>query len=200
MKIFVAVVAALTAFFISISAQEKLTESATGTKDNLSINVDKYLISLTEAGFSGTVLIAKGDQIILHRGYGWTDKQRAVPVSIDSEFWVASISKQFAAAAILKLQEKGKISLTDLITKYFKSVPKDKAAITVHQLLSHTSGIGQNYAADGIINRDDAVWSILQEPLKSVPGEKFNYSNDNYTLLAAIIEVASGQSYESFLR
>jgi CubicO group peptidase (beta-lactamase class C family) len=87
-----------------------------------------------------------------------------------------------------------------LITKYFKSVPKDKAAISIHQLLTHTSGLGQNYAADGIINRDEAVRSILKEPLKSVTGEKFNYSNDNYTLLAAIIEVASGQSYEFFLR
>lgn len=200
MKNFVAVIAALTVFFISISAQEKIAESSTGTKDNLSVNVDKYLISLTKADFSGTVLIAKGDRIILHKGYGWTDKQRTTPVSIDTGFWVASISKQFAAAAILKLEEKKKIGLTDLISEYFKSVPKDKAAITIHQLLTHTSGLGQNYAADGIINRDDAVRAILKEPLKSVTGEKFNYSNDNYTLLAAIIEAASGQSYESFLR
>ncbi len=200
MKFFVAIFAALTVFLISISAQENGDGSATRTKDDLSVSVDKYLKGLTNPDFSGTVLIAKGDRIILHKGYGWTDKQRAASVSIDTGFWVASISKQFTAAAILKLEEKKKIGLTDPITKYFKNVPEDNAAITIHQLLTHTSGIGQNYAADGIVDREDAIRSILKERLKSGVGEKFVYSNDNYTLLAAIVEIASGKSFESFLR
>ncbi len=200
MKFFVAFFAALPVFLIPISAQEKATGSATRTKDDLSVSVDKYLKGLTNPDFSGTVLIARGDRIILHRGYGWMDKQRTAPVSIDTGFWVASISKQFTAAAILKLEEKKKIGLTDPITKFFESVPEDKAAITIQQLLTHTSGIGQNYAADGLVDRDDAVRSILKVPLKSVTGEKLNYSNDNYTLLAAIVEAASGESFESFLR
>jgi hypothetical protein len=76
-KNFVAVIAALTVFFISISAQEKMAESATSTKDDLSVSVDKYLISLTKPIFSGTVLIAKGDRIILHKAMaGRTNKGR----------------------------------------------------------------------------------------------------------------------------
>lgn len=193
MRNFVAVIAALTVLLVSIAAQEKAA-----VEDDLSLKADKYLTRLTD--FSGAVLIARGDRIILHKGYGWTDKQRSAPVSIDTGFWVASISKQFTAAAILKLEEKKKLDLTDPITKYFKSVPADKAAITIHQLLTHTAGIGQNYAADGISDRNEAVRLVLKEPLKSVTGEKFTYSNDNYTLLAAIVEAASGQSYESFLR
>jgi CubicO group peptidase (beta-lactamase class C family) len=199
MKRLVAVIALLAAFSVCLSAQTIGDKTANRVKDNLSGDVDKYLQNLTESGFSGSVLIAIGDEILLHKGYGWIDKKRTVPISIDTEFWVASVTKQFTAAAVLKLEEKGKINVQDSITKYFKNVPADKAGVTIHQLLTHTSGIGQNYAADGIVNREDAVKSILKAALKNPPGERFNYSNDNYTLLAAIIESASGQTYESFL-
>lgn len=200
MRHFIVAAAALTVLLTHTFAQEGITGPASGVRKNLSEDIDKYLLSATSLGFSGSALIAKDDKVLLHKGYGRINKQKAVPITVDTRFWVASVSKQFTAAAVLKLEQEGKIGLTDSITKYFRNVPKDKDTITIHQLIIHTSGLGQNYAADGIADRDGAVLAILKEPLKGRPGEKFIYSNDNYTLLAAMIEVASGHTYESFLR
>lgn len=163
--------------------------------------LDQFLDKLPpDAPFSGAVLVAKGEKIIFQKGYGWEDAKRSSRVRVDTRFYIASISKQFAAAAILKLEEQGRLGAKDSISKYFKDAPEDKAQITIHQLLTHTSGMAQNYAADGIVDREAAVKAILKKPLKGSPGEGFRYSNDGYNLLAALVEIASGQSYESYLR
>ncbi|HYP52315.1 MAG TPA: serine hydrolase domain-containing protein [Pyrinomonadaceae bacterium] len=163
--------------------------------------LNKYLgRAAAESGFSGAVLVARGEKILIHGGYGWADLKKTSRVGKDTRFYIASISKQFAAAAVLKLEEQGRLSVRDSIGKFLKDVPADKSAITLHQLLTHTSGLGQNYAADGIADRDAAVRAVLKAPLKSPPGAQFRYSNDGYNLLAAIVEAASGQTYESFLR
>ena len=153
-----------------------------------------------EKGFSGAVLIVKNKKILLNQGYGWANQKSKSRVKNNTKFYIASITKQFTASAILKLQEQGKLSIADSITKFFKDVPPDKQAITIHHLLSHTAGLAQNYAADGIENRDAAIKSILTQSLKNPVGEKFGYTNDDYNLLAAIVEIVSGQTYEKFLR
>ena len=155
---------------------------------------------VVEKGFSGSVLIAKGSKILLNQGYGFADLKKTKQVKSETKFYIASITKQFTASAILKLEEQGKLKTTDLISKYFKDVPPDKSQITIHHLLTHTAGLAQNYTADGIINRDEMVKAVLAEPLKNPIGEKFRYGNDGYSLLAAIVEIASGQSYESFIK
>lgn len=163
--------------------------------------LDRYLVEVSASkGFSGSVLVAKGNKILLNRGYGWANLKKTEKVKSDTKIYIASITKQFTASAILKLEERGKLSVNEPITKFFKDIPSDKSAITIHQLLAHTSGIGQNYSADGVVNRDLAIKAILNGPLKSSIGEKFGYSNDGYSLLAAIIEIASGQTYESFIK
>jgi CubicO group peptidase (beta-lactamase class C family) len=83
---------------------------------------------------------------------------------------------------------------------YFPGVPRDKRAITIHQLLTHTAGLAQNYAADGITDRGDAVRAIVAQPLARKPGGAFGYSNDAYNLIAAIVEVVSGTAYERFVQ
>jgi CubicO group peptidase (beta-lactamase class C family) len=148
---------------------------------------------LDSQGFSGAVLTSDGKTIQLDQGYG-------PGITTHTRFYIASITKQFTAAAILRLEEEGRLSVKDLISRYLKDVPPDKAGITIHHLLTHTSGLAQNYAADGIANRDEAVKALLKVPLKSSPGERFGYSDDGYNLLAVIVEIASRQSYESFLR
>ena len=154
----------------------------------------------SELGFSGVVLVAKGDKIVLHQSCGWADQEKTSKIKLDTKFCIASITKQFTAAAILKLQEQGLLNVNDTIGKFFKNIPGDKTKITLHQLLTHTSGLAQNYAADGILDRDDAIKTILEKPLKNPPGERFGYSNDGYNLLAAIVEIVSGKPYEAFLR
>ena len=162
---------------------------------------DEFLKKLSaEKDFFGAVLIAKGKKILLNQGYGLADLKKSVKVKNDTKFYIASITKQFTAVAILKLQEQGKLSVNDSITTFFKDVPTDKSAITIHHLLTHTAGLAQNYAADGIVNRDEALKAVLAQPLKNPVGEKFGYGNEDYNLLAAIVEIASGQTYENFLR
>jgi CubicO group peptidase (beta-lactamase class C family) len=166
----------------------------------LARRIDQLLLRAADSGFNGSVLVARNARVILQKEYGWADQQRTQPVTMATPFWIASISKQFAAAAVLKLVEQGKVSLEDPITRFFTAVPADKKSITIHQLLTHTAGLQQNYAADGIADRTLAIASILDQPLARPPGESFGYSNDAYTLVAAIVEIAAGQPYESYLR
>jgi len=184
------------------AAQEgRVRETGSRAEERLEAKLDSYLTKATsEVGFSGAVLVARGEGILLHEGYGWADLKKTSPVKAETKFYIASITKQFTAAAVLKLEEMGRLSVRDTISKYLKDVPPDKAGITVHHLLTHTSGLAQNYAADGIDNREEAVRAILRGPLKSSPGELFRYTNDGYNLLAVIVEIASGQTYEAFLR
>jgi CubicO group peptidase (beta-lactamase class C family) len=153
---------------------------------------------LARPGFFGSVLVALGDDVLLHRGYGRDMSGREI--ELDTPFWVASISKQFTAAAILKLRDQGRLSVDDSINRFLIDVPDDKRVVSIRQLLTHTSGLGQNYAADGIIDRAEAVAAILARPLERPPGEGFRYANDNYNLLAAIVEIASGERFEEYLR
>jgi CubicO group peptidase (beta-lactamase class C family) len=169
-------------------------------RGDLAERLDRFLSDEESAGFNGSVLIAEGGRVILHKGYGYADSQRTERVTVTTPFWIASISKQFAAAAVLTLVERGRLSLQDSLARFFPGAPPDKSGITLHQLLTHTAGLAQNYAADGIVARDDAVAAILARPLARPPGEGFGYSNDGYNLIAAIVEVSSGLPYETYVR
>jgi CubicO group peptidase (beta-lactamase class C family) len=189
-------VAMLAAVVGQLAAYSRGTQVvSTGEHDR----INQAMARLVGRGFSGSVLVARHDSVILHEGYGWLDKAHTVRVLPDTKFYVASISKQFAAAAILRLQEQGRLKVGDPINKYLTGVPEDKAAITIHSLLTHTSGLDQAYAADGMTNRDEAVRRILAAPLKGKPGE-FTYTNDGYSLIAAVVEVAAQQPFETYLR
>jgi CubicO group peptidase (beta-lactamase class C family) len=154
---------------------------------------------LADEEFEGSVLVEQRGRVLLHKGYGWIDRAHTRRVEPETPYWVASISKQFTAAAILRLAEEGRLSPEDPIGRYFPSVPEDKQPMTIHQLLTHTAGLRQNYAADGITDRDEAVRAVLKMPLQGPPGGRFSYSNDAYNLLAALVEIASGQAYEEYL-
>ena len=166
----------------------------------LGARIDVFLSRITPFGFSGTVLVAKGDQIVLNKGYGLAIRSQGVPNAADTIFCLGSITKQFTATAILTLEMQEKLKTEDPLSKYFEDVPPDKAGITLHHLLTHSSGlvpdVGGDYQQAG---RDETVRKILALPLESKPGERFAYSNVNYTLLAAVIEKVSGQSYEDYL-
>jgi CubicO group peptidase (beta-lactamase class C family) len=161
--------------------------------------LDSYLKSVEAYGFSGALIVEKDGKIILSKGYGWADRAKNVKNTTDTPFLIASVSKQFTAASILQLEEQGKLKTSDTIDKYLKDVPMDKSQITIHQLLTHSWGVGNNNAAGEENNREKAVRKILAQPFETKPGGKFIYS-EGYTLLAAIVEVVSGQSFESYLK
>ncbi len=151
----------------------------------------------TAKGFSGSILVARGNRLLLHGGFG-TVGSRAV--RRNDRFWISSIAKQFVSAAVLKLADQGKLKLTDPLSLFLSSPPSDKAGITVLQLLSHTSGFGQGYAGENQPNHDMAVSALLGEPLLTAPGVGFNYSNTNFDLATAIVETVAGIAFASFVR
>ena len=163
-------------------------------------SVDEYLSRIVPYGFSGVVLVAKDDRIILNKGYGMAVRAKNIPNTNTTVLNTGSITKQFTAAAIMKLEMQGKLNTSDPITKYFKEVPEDKRNITLHHLLTHTSGIVDAVGDDYVVaKRAETITKILKEPLQFTPGEEFSYANAGYSLLAAVIEIVSGQDYEKFL-
>lgn len=186
---------------ISQVAGAQFVKSTETVKGELGKKLDQRMTDLVEKGFSGQVLVAQKGKIILAKGYGLADREKQLIVTTDTAGPIGSVTKQFTGAAILKLEMQGKLNVNDPITKYLKDVPPDKEGITIHHLLTHTSGIPTTVArCRESTTRDDFVRMAMNSKLESKPGEKYDYSNHGYELLGAIIEVASGQSYEQYLR
>jgi CubicO group peptidase (beta-lactamase class C family) len=185
-------------FFIPVTVGEGYALSP-AVKDDLGERLDNHLSRLAAFGFSGSVLVARDGKVVLNKGYGLADRKNRIPVSTETVFDIASITKQFTAAAILKLEMEGKLKTTDTIGKFFSKVPDDKSSITLHHLLTHTSGLRAVLDGNEGVSRDQFIEGMLATPLNSKPGEKYAYSNAGFTLLAAIVEIVSNQSYENFL-
>jgi len=170
--------------------------------NELKAKIDTYLNSSVNNGYSGSILVAKKGDIILSKGYGWADRNNKILNTPSSVFNIGSVTKQFTAAAILKLVELGKLNLSDKIDVYYKEVPVDKKDITIHQLLTHTSGVSPR---TGGFRYDEAskeqfLKEFLESELQSTPGTKHQYANANYILLADIIEKTAQKDYTSFLK
>ena len=162
--------------------------------------IDAFMSRLERLGFSGAIIVGKDGNVILQKAYGFADPESKRAYTIDTASTVGSITKQFTAAAILALEEEGKLSVSDPITKYFKDVPPDKSAITLHQLLTHSAGfpgaIGDDEEPTG---RDEFIRRAMSRKLPFAPGSAYEYSNVGFSLLAAIIEQITGGSYERYL-
>ena len=165
--------------------------------------------SLTQAvetasggAFWGMVLVAKGGEVVFEKGWGTSDRAGKRPNDARTIFELASTSKQVAATAILRLEQQKKLKASDPITKFFPKAPKDKKAVTVDHLLHHTAGLDPNlgvpYAWKGTL--DAYLEQVLAPPLATSPGTAFAYSNVGYALLAAIVEVVTGASFEAYCR
>jgi CubicO group peptidase (beta-lactamase class C family) len=163
--------------------------------------LDEYLSRLERFGYSGGALVVRGKEVLLMRSYGLADRGRRVPLRTDSVYNLGSITKQFTAAAILTLEMQGKLSVTDPASKYLDGVPADKAAITLHHLLTHSSGLESDFSPSDYdpVGREEYVRRALGSKLLFRPGNGYEYSNAGYSLLAAIVEKVSGQSYETYL-
>ncbi len=162
--------------------------------------IDNYLAELYKIGFDGTVLVVIDNEVKISKGYGFSNKEQQIKNSPATIFDIGSITKQFTAAAILKLEMQGKLSTSDPVLKYFDNVPADKKSITIHDLLRHQSGLPSNVGKDyDSINSEEFLNKVWAAPLRFPVGTSFSYSNIGYSLLAMIIEKVSGQSYESYL-
>lgn len=180
--------------------------SITLSNDSITRKLDDYLTQATKLyQFNGSVLIAKGDSILVAKGYGWSDIQHGTLNSPQTIFQLGSLTKPFTSEIILMLEEKGKLSLHDKLAKFLPGYPNGDQ-ITIENLLDHTSGI-YNYdvaETDTIawtpVSRDTILSTFIHHPLDFKPGSEYRYSNSGYFLLGIIIEKLTGIPYEQTVR
>ena len=175
--------------------------------DELITRIEAYLQPFVEtSNFSGVVCVTRGDQFLFHRGYGKANYEFGIPNIAETRFHIASVSKSFTAAAILLLEERGKLTTSEPLTKFLPDYPNgDK--IQLQHLLTHSSGIPNvnNFPEYDRESRfphtiEQVVALFKDKPLDFEPGSRFRYSNSNYNVLALVIEKVSGRSYEDFLK
>jgi len=170
------------------------------------VTMEAYLGEQHQQGrLNGSVLVRRNGQTVLERAYGTADRAQGRPNTPETVFQIASISKQFTAAAILFLQEAGALSVHDRIQTWAPGRPAGWEAITVHHLLTHTSGIGhwQDLPELSLFEptaREQLLDIVQHHPLKFSPGARWAYSSPAYALLAHIVEEVSGEPYASFLQ
>lgn len=154
-----------------------------------------------------SVAVARGDHMIVDRGEGIADLEWNQPADARSPFRIGSLTKQFTAAAIMKLKEQGKLRLDDSVSKYLPDFDTEGHTVTLRQLLNHTSGIPNYTAQPGFmakqsgleLSEQDVLKSIAGVPFDFAPGSKWAYSNTNYFLLGMIIEKITGRSYADYM-
>lgn len=195
-------------FFLLFAANSLLAQQ-NKVNDSLAIKLEAYLKTEVLSGqFNGSVLVARNGQIILHKGYGFKNYAAGTLNDANTIFPIGSLTKPFTAIVILKLQEEGKLSVNDKLSKY---IPEQTGAdqITIQNLLNHTSGI-YDFSRD-IPENDSALLShpipqqkildaFIHRKLEFKPGTQYSYCNSDYFLLGMIIEKVTGQSYWQVVR
>lgn len=154
--------------------------------------------------WSGVAVAERGGVLVTERTAGMADRDLALPCTAQTRFQIASVSKQLTAAAVLLLASQSQLSLDDRVSRWFGGCPRDWRAMTVHHLLTHTSGLGhwEDFPAVDLYRPIGPAreLSIFQrQPLLSEPGSRYRYSSPGYVLLAWVVEKAGGQPYASFL-
>src|SRR5215475_9617836 len=152
------------------------------------------------------VIVVKEGKVIFRKGYGKANLELGAPIEPDMIFRIGSITKQFTAVSILKLAEEGKLSLDDEVTRFLPDYPTGGKKITIEHLLTHTSGI-KSYTSIpewlGMWRKDLSLSELIalfkDKPMDFAPGESWLYNNSAYVLLGAIIEKASGQTYQDYV-
>jgi CubicO group peptidase (beta-lactamase class C family) len=157
--------------------------------------------------FMGSVLVARGNKILLSKGYGNANLEQNIPNDPDTKFRIGSLTKQFTAALVLLLQQDGKLRIEDPVRKYLPDAPKSWDKITLTELLEHNSGIPEiqsdprfrSWAMSPHTHAEE-IALFKDRPLNFEPGSKHEYSNSNYLVLGAVIEKVTGQDYGTQLR
>jgi CubicO group peptidase (beta-lactamase class C family) len=182
----------LTAIALAIPAHGS---SAQEPGDRFQLVVQPYVDAQM---FMGSVLVVKDGKIIFSKSYGMADVEWDVPNSPTTRFNIASMTKQFTAASILLVEDRGKLRTDDLVKKYLPDAPASWDRITIYHLLTHTSGIPGDAAKYEPGTPDKLVFR--DRPLNFQPGEQWAYTNLGYIVLGYLLERISGQTYEAFVR
>src|SRR5215475_9369850 len=175
---------------------------------NIDSRMDQVVQSyVSNKQFMGSVLVARGDQILLSKGYGSANLEWQIPNTPSTKFRLGSVTKQFTAASILLLEERGKLKVDDPIKKHLPDAPAAWDKMTIFHVLTHTAGIPNftsfpDYPSTEAVptTPEKLVARFRDKPLDFQPGEKWSYSNSGYVLLGYLIEKISGQSYADFVQ
>jgi CubicO group peptidase (beta-lactamase class C family) len=190
-------------------AQSPTPEASVRTEASVAKEIDSYLNSLVaENKLSGAVLVARDGVTIASKAAGIANKATGAPIMLNTKFNLGSMNKMFTAVAIAQLAQSGRLSFNDPISKHLPDYPNKEVAdkVTIHQLLTHTSGMGMYWNEKFIAQREKLLTVaahlplFASDPLLFQPGEKFQYSNAGYMVLGAIIEKVSGQDYYSYVQ
>jgi CubicO group peptidase (beta-lactamase class C family) len=190
----------------AIAAGTFQLNSQTKDETQKAARVDSILTAYTAKNmFNGSVLVAKSGKVLLSKGYGYASFEFGIANKPETKFKLGSVTKQFTAMAIMILEEQGKLSVTDPVSKFIPDYPHGNK-ITIHQLLNHTSGVSSitaNPRFDSIKMFPHTIEEVIacfrSLPLDFEPGSRFQYSNSGYILLSYIIEKTSGVSYGEFV-
>lgn len=159
------------------------------------------MLTLADSGWSGAVIVVRGDSVLLQAGYGMANRERRIPFTAATIAQVGSLTKQFTATAVVDLVRRGQLRLSDSLGALFDGVPTPARGITVDMLLSHRAGLPQDCARDfSPLSKNDLIRVCLAKPLTGVPGKSFSYSNLGYSILGAIIEKTTGETQEAYLQ
>ncbi|MCP4678042.1 MAG: beta-lactamase family protein [Deltaproteobacteria bacterium] len=207
----------LVAFLLSVCADNNIARAETvAQQPSLAISdekldqIDALLTQYTQKKmFSGQILIAEGDHHLLRKDYGYADWDLKTPFDKDAIFRIGSLTKQFTAAAILRLEEQGQLSTDDPLSKFIPELSPailgyKGAPVRLHHLLTHTSGIPSASFGNTLGNREipftNVTEALLEKSLSRAPGSEYHYLNLGYVLLGEVIRRLSGKTYEQFLR
>lgn len=187
--------------FLSLAAENLHAQDATA---KLELAVQTYV---DQEKFTGSVLVVHQGKILINKGYGLKNIASSQSNKPETIYSIASLTKTFTAAVVMKLQEQGKLSVNDKLSKYYNNYPNGDE-ITIHHLLSHTSGIKEYLRVPAFLKFDqtkpiplnEMISVFRDQPLDFPPGTKFSYTNSGYTLLGYIIEKVTGMSYEKALQ
>ncbi len=189
---------------VAITASKPAEASSAGTvvAGPVAARIDSFMTAATEYGMAGTLLVERDGKVLLHKGYGITDRARGTLATTRTAYLLGSLSKQFTAAAIYKLESQGKLHLADSLGRWFPEAPADKRGITIDQLVHHTSGLPYLNRGDlyDSMTVDSMVRETLGYPLEFAPGARYSYSSPGYALLAVVAARASGRSFDDYLR
>jgi CubicO group peptidase (beta-lactamase class C family) len=178
------------------------------SSQNIDSRMDQIVQSyVANKQFMGSVLVARGDQVLFSKGYGSANLEWQIPDTPATKFRLGSITKQFTAASILLLEERGKLKVEDPVKKYLPDAPAAWDKMTIFHVLTHTAGIPiftsfADYQPTEALptTPEKLVARFRDKPLEFEPGEKWNYSNSGYVLLGYLIEKISDESYEKFVQ
>jgi CubicO group peptidase (beta-lactamase class C family) len=167
---------------------------------------DSYVKGLAPAKhFRGIIVAERNGRVLVQKSYGAAVEEWQVPNSSETKFEIASLTKQFTAAAILQLADSGKLNVEDPVSKYYKDSPPSWKGMTIHHLLTHTSGLPENEWENFYKGKctpyttEEQIKTFRDRPLDFQPGTSWKYRNTEYYLLAFIVERLSGESYEMYL-